>query len=279
VAAWSETNLNKIDLTMMERKIRGGAWAVPRYQPTKQPTTARLVDDTPWLNMKSEVRRRLMPQWVELDLSAAYLAIFLKVLESHRLEANAPLLADVVGDDGQGVWARALAAFDAPAGASKDQLKEFAYATLFEASKQTAAEKLIEAGLSPSEAARVNDSPLAREMRRCLRKLSGWYRNEGHLIDAYGSKKKVIGGVKKYSTAVHFVCSSWELRLVARAYEVAEEAEPGAYIALHQHDGIAVGHDDPERLQPFVRALQQAVNAESASVGVRTKFVQKDQPR
>ena len=268
---WVEANLNPYHQDCEYRQFRIASWAYPRPLPSKKGSTCRLFEEMGWQCMRSQVRRLLKPEWVELDLSAAYLAIWLRVLEDHGLAHHARLLAEVVGEDGTGAWGRALTALEAPQNATKAQIKSAVYALLFGGSKATCERELTVAGVKDSDAFRIINSPLARELRRTLRLLSGWRRNNGFLWDAYGTRCR--GTAKNDTSLIALVGSSWELRLVARAYEAAGNAAPGAYIAVHSHDGISVGHDEVVCLAGWVRRLQDAVNSEAADLGVRTRFV------
>ncbi len=270
-ADWAEANLSPAQLHVAERFVRGACWTCPRLQPNEKATTARLFDDATWQNMQSELRARLMPDWVELDLQAAYLGIWLRVLETHGMEKHAPLLAEVVGVDGSGAWDRARVALNASDAVTKRAMKDAVYATLFTGSKETVEEGLIEAGVSQADAQQLINSPLAMELRRTVRKMVGWLRSEGHLIDAYDAHRKRAG---KDSTALHFICSTWELRLVARAYEAAKMFL-GGYIAVHSHDGISVCHTDLAQVDAFVTHLKTAVDGEADQLGVRTRFTVK----
>lgn len=262
-------------LERVTRQARASFHTAPRYEPSKDRTTCRLFDKWgAWSDLPSDVRRSAMPHWVEVDLSAAYLGIFLRALETNNVKASTSLLAAMVGEDGTGAWDSVLAALEVPPGVKKDHVKEFVYATLFGASEQTAIELLVKAGVRWLDAVQMNETPLAREMRAAYRKLAEQLKTQRYLMDAYGQRAK-LAAKGEHSEVVHFVCSTWELRLVAVAYDCVPANHRGAYIALHQHDGVALGHDDIDALPGLVADVQEAIDAECRALGVRSRAVVK----
>ena len=152
----------------------------------------------------------------------------------------------------------------------KDCLKTVTYMALFGSGRKNILEELL-THLDPDLSLMIYGSPYLEELTRVNRDLGAAYDFRG-LRDAYGRLHQGQGDGRQAGApkALHEVCSSYELALVAPAYRAAQKRSDG-WIALHQHDGIAVKTVSRE----FLDALKKAVDSKAEKMDISTRFVEK----
>jgi hypothetical protein len=245
---------------------------LPWYSPAANRHTSRLGDaNTGWQLMPSAMRRILRPDWVDLDLRAAHLAIHQVICR--RLALETPMLDIVLESTDGSVWPQVIKLLNAGTALDKDQLKEAVYSQMYGARAQKMIQLLVANNVPSELASTISRSPLAKELRATCKAIAQRAKRMGHLVDAYGVPTQL--GNMNPSTLAHFIASTYELRLMARAYEEARLVCDLGYVAIHSHDGITIGSSNPTDLTTFASKLCAAVDAEAAALGVRTKFVAK----
>lgn len=246
-----------------ENLLQGCALTRPLYEAAASGHTER-VDDPYWSSVRKTIRRALKPNWVELDLTAAHFCIFERVCRDHKIEA--PQLGALLERAGD-TWANACCACGVDV-RHRDALKELIIKALYGMGRTNLRDNL---GEVPSS---VLTAPLLREVSRAKTDLAKHARQRGFLRGVGGRKNWLKGSEL---SLIHSVCSDYEMQLILPVYEVAsEQRETGCYVALHQHDGVAVGVGGPEgHLRSFIERCQAAVAARAEAIGVRTALVAK----
>jgi len=256
---------------------------VPRYKPSYEGNTVRVFTSGYSLcTIDKSLRRALQPDWIELDLSSAQLAIVAQdwglTKVNDFLESGRSIWDELYDSMG---WAEYQGGISRKC--AKPVLKKGLYAAVFGAAKSTVKENMYDTYISSphmedflifdSFMDKIFDDPLVSElMSRRNERLDEISENGGD-IDAFGNEVKIAGETKATSVLAQ-LAQSRELQLLLPALEVAKDEldrvegtdeEPRFWITLWQHDGFSIHVRDPNRRSSHVEDFKGAVNGTAGS--------------
>ncbi len=278
----------------------------PDYVPSERRMTNRVFDST-WSGLSSTKRDLLFPNEVELDLSTAYVAIFLKVFEdslgpsaeSARVRAKLTAGSDLFStaptttpvpitplrtgffpeaEPAQG-FRPTFSSLDAVV--SRAIVKTLSYAIVFGMrdgvslhSKGGAVKHLNDQGLNAEQIHEVLNLEIISDLMTMTKALRKHAKKCGFLVGLNGAKWELKRHDGRFESTLSMLSSAWEMELLAPATNVTNDI-PGAYVKLWQHDGVRLTHLDPTCLEPFAQLVMLVVDEQAKRFGILTKLVVK----
>ena len=252
---------------------------VPRYKPSYLGNTVRVfTSGYSYCNINKKLRRTLQPDWIELDLASAQLAI---VAHDWGLTEVKEFLRA-----GESIW-QSLYEFmewdgykgGVPIEVAKPSLKKGLYAAIFGASKSTIrkemydtfAEGAFQVGFLASRKfmARIFLHPLVEQLLRERENQIAKIEDDGKATDTFEREIRLSSDTDARSVLAQ-LAQAKELELLLPALDVAEselhradeaEESPRFWIVLWQHDGFSVHVRDQSRRDTYVGRFQEAVNS------------------
>ena len=251
---------------------------VPRYLPSYTGNTVRVFTSGYSLcTIDKSLRRVLQPDWIELDLASAQLAIvgqdwgLAEVTEF--LESGGSIwdsLYDFMG------WAEYRSGV--PKKSAKPALKKGLYSAVFGGGKKKILDLMYSEYVSGVHypgflvyegfLGSFFEHPLVRELMKARRGQLREIEQEEGAEDVFGETIKLKSGTNSRSVLAQ-LAQAQELQLLLPALDVAEAEldraeEKGAnarfWITLWQHDGFSIRVRDKSRRSTIVRKFQKAVN-------------------
>ena len=251
----------------------------PLYAPSPVGRTVRIFTPRPSLaTIDSDLRQVLIPDWPELDLSSAQLAIAAK-------DWNLPSVRRFL-DEGRSIW-QSLYTHMQPGGplaAVKPALKKGMYSTVFGAAKKNIVPFMQEARRSaqlaelPEEVAgRFLSHPLMKEVLRGRRVQKNQIGKDGGARDCFERWIDTTDGGRLHTPSILAqLAQARELQLLSPAIHLAlneaRSERPRFHITLWQHDGFSVKVRDEDRRDYHLRRLQEAVNERCQRLGYPTRL-------
>lgn len=228
----------------------------PAYRITEEGNTERLWAPG-WSDLIKCARYAIVPEWVELDLRAAYFGILARVASLNNLATPTAHMIALLAAPGD-TWANVCEA----AGVSREhrsKVKTAFLAAAFGAGTATLKNKLGDISDAVLTSALMREVQAVHRALAAVAKARGWIR---------GMKGRVQAKGRSFGATLHHVCSEFELCLIDACYVVADRT-PGSVVALYQYDGVAVTGED---LEPFIVECQQAVAERALHLGVCTRL-------
>lgn len=251
---------------------------VPRYKPSYSENTVRVFTSGYSLcTISKDLRRTLQPEWIELDLASAQLAIV----------AHDWGLAELSGflEAGRNIWDDLYDFMDwesyqggVSRQCAKPVLKKGLYGAVFGASKETIRSEMYDTYIDSTYYPgfliyddlidRIFDHPLISELMKERNRQLDAIEEEGGAVDAFGDEVS-LGGTTGAPSVLAQLAQSRELQLLLPALGVAEaelgrvedtEEYPRFWIMLWQHDGFSINVRDQSRRATVVSDFQDAVN-------------------
>ncbi|MCS3750581.1 hypothetical protein GGQ19_001750 [Salinibacter ruber] len=251
---------------------------VPRYKPSYLGNTVRVfTSGYSYCNINKKLRQALQPDWIELDLASAQLAI---VAHDWRVTEIEEFLRA-----GESIW-KSLYDFmewedecSVPMEVAKPSLKKGLYAAIFGAGKSTIRKEMystfvegaFEVGIVASQRFmdRIFSHPLVKQLLRERENQIAEIEDNGKATDTFGREIRLSSDTDARSVLAQ-LAQAKELELLLPALDVAkselhraDEAEesPRFWIVLWQHDGFSVHVRDQSRRDTYVKRFQEAVNS------------------
>lgn len=245
----------------------------PRYRPSYRGVTTRIYTDGFSLaTVNKELRRFLHPDWIELDLKSAHLAIA-------AVDWGLDDVADFLREGGD-IW-RSIYEFmkwedygpGIPFHKAKGPIKSGFYTSVFGGGPKTRWRTILKEylgqderptyGLPPPLLKRFNQHPIVKRLVAARQDhFDQIEKNEG-AHDAFGNELELGGGISKLSIASS-LAQTRELKLLLPALRVAEEelekSQARFWITLWQHDGFSVKVSDSSRRDSIIRKFKGAVH-------------------
>jgi len=251
---------------------------VPRYKPSYLGNTVRVfTSGYSYCTINRKLRRTLKPNWIELDLASAQLAI---VAHDWGLTEVEQFLRTE-----KSIW-RSLYGFmewedyqtGVPLEVTKPALKKGLYAGIFGAGKDTILremystflEEAYEVGFvaSPDFLSRIFLHPLIKQLLGERENQIDEIEAEEEATDAFGRKIKISSDTDARSILAQ-LAQSKELELLLPGLDIAERerrraeennGSPRFWIVLWQHDGFSLHVRDKSRRASIVQRFKDAVN-------------------
>lgn len=223
--------------------------------------------------MPKGLRRKLYPNWVDLDLKAAQFAIL-------AWAADIPEIKDFLLQR-RSIWKELLNDLSLPDQAA-DDLKEVLYAFLFGGDPRYTGDYDY---LTDQDVGRILGHPLLEPLVRARYVLIGSGNNNAEAAERF---KTFQAGVEVPGIAspirpagpsardmrsfLSQVAQAVEAVVIAPAFEVAK-ANERFKIVLYQFDGFSVHGDDKRNLKAGINKVITAANARCEALGVPTKLL------
>ncbi|WP_263787565.1 hypothetical protein [Salinibacter grassmerensis] len=249
---------------------------VPRYKPSYFGNTVRVfTSGYSYCNINKKLRRTLQPDWIELDLASAQLAIVahdwgLTEIEEFLQEEKSiwQSLYDFMGWKGHkgGV----------PIEVAKPCLKKGLYAIVYGGGKPKTLEVMEEKyskGVGPSVSnkffSRIFSHSFIEQLLRERESQIAQIEDQGRATDTFGREIRLSSDTDALSVLAQ-LAQSKELKLLLPALDVAESElqradeageSPRFWIVLWQHDGFSIHVRDRSRRATYVERFQEAVNS------------------
>lgn len=267
----------------------------PKYRPTHKPNgTVRLVQvGYSLMGIETELRRLLTPDWIELDLSSAHLAIAAK---DWGIDSIREYLEPQNGEQKK-IWDDLYHFTQAkkqglPKRIAKKMFKRGLYASVYGALRSTVEREMQEEYLSLDGPA---DRPLPGDVMGLFfqhevidtlfsnrdKQLAQIKKNQG-AEDAYGRRVPLKRGAQEATSVLAIVAQSREMRLLEPAvdYAIEEDTREGRtdfQILLWQHDGFSFRPRRKRDEALFIRRLVDQVD--QSNPGYPTRLEIKFPPR
>jgi len=224
---------------------------------------ARLFPTQGLGTIKSDIRHVLLRGWPELDLMNCQAAIIAGIW---RIDSIQTLLASDYS-----FWAYLFDELGVPESRrdkkAKDALKKPVYG-LINGMERGDLEKFAHwklFGLTRTNKTRFMDIPLIQDIAAAQAQAKADIENEGGAQTPYGWRaREEDTSINSFLT---FITESYELRLIAAAFEVAKERQDFS-IALYQYDGLTITQDNPY----IIRALDRAVRIRGRELGIEARL-------
>ncbi|MCS4156281.1 hypothetical protein [Salinibacter ruber] len=257
-----------------------GSKPVPRYTPSYEGGTVRVfTKGYSYCTISKDLRRALQPDWIELDLASAQLAI---VAHDWGLSEATKFLKS-----GGSIWEslyRHMGWEDhhlgrIPAKCAKPALKKGLYSIVFGAGKEKAMRLM---GLEYADTvgcpwfmihkkltSKIFEHPLIKELLQARKYELDKIKKEEGATDTFGRDIKLDSQTNSRSILAQ-LAQSQELKLLLPALKLAENelkrareagGNPRFWIVLWQHDGFSVHVRDQSRRATHVKRFQEAVNS------------------
>ena len=273
VEEWPEGNPKTIARRRL-RSLEGDAY--PQYASSSNGGTLRIFTTSVSLaSIDGDLRRILAPDWIELDLASAQLAIV-------SVDWDLPLLRRFL-ESGESIWESLYTHMDFEGvGISfthaKPAIKRAMYSTAYGSAKKTALANMDEeydnqldhsVDAIPSRVAkRFFSHPLVEEVREAQKRRLQEIREAGGAHDCFDRWIKTSRYVRpesfKSRSVLAQLSQSRELQLLQPAIDLAiseaEKDEARYHIMLWQHDGFSLRVRDKDRAANYVNAFQEAVD-------------------
>ncbi|WP_102128384.1 hypothetical protein [Deinococcus planocerae] len=244
--------------------------AQPFYKPSRTGKTARVfADGLSYLGLSKPVRRALMPDCPELDLTNAQLAIAAQDWEVPEVQAFL--------STGAKVWPELERHFQLEPDTYKPVLKSTLYALLFGMERGAIVRHLAHGGagehgrgIGEEKAGRLFDHPLIGALYRARERQLASLKEAGHARTVFGQTFPVTDGESARS-ALAAQAQAVELWLLLPAVELLRGNRDLTLVAW-QHDGFTVHSSDKSKTERYVRQLQDAVRERAEQAGYCTRL-------
>lgn len=244
--------------------------AQPLYKPSRTGKTARIfADGLSYLGLPKAVRRALMPDCPELDLSNAQLAIAARDWNVSEVQAFL--------STGEKVWPELERHFDLEPDTHKPVLKSTLYALLFGMERGAIVRHLAHGGageqgqgIGAEKAARLFDHPLIAALYAARERQLAALKETGHARTVFGQTFPVTDGASARS-ALAAQAQAVELWLLLPAVELLKRT-PDLTLVAWQHDGFTAHSSNATKTERYVRQLQDAVQARAEAAGYFTRL-------
>jgi hypothetical protein len=251
---------------------------VPRYLPSYTGNTVRVFTSGYSLcTINKSLRRVLQPDWIELDLASAQLAI---VAHDWGLNEVGEFL-----QSGGSIWDSlydfmgwAEYRWGVPKKGAKPALKKGLYSAVFGAGKERIRKLMFSEYVSSAHYPgflvysnfldRIFEHPLIKELMRSRKEQLRQIKEEGGAEDVFGETIKLTSETNTRSVLAQ-LAQARELQLLLPALDLADAelnradskgGSPRFWITLWQHDGFSIRVRDKTRRASIVSKFQEAVN-------------------
>lgn len=242
--------------------------AQPFYAPSTSGNTARIfAEGLSYLGLPKAVRRALMPDCPELDLSNAQLAVAARDWDIPEVQAFL--------SSGRRIWPELAAHFGVDLDTYKPILKTTLYSLLFGMPKPALVRQLALGGVGETgqgigseAAARLFDHPLTAALYEARERQLKALQTAGYARTVFGQTLPVVDA-RTARSALAAQAQARELWLLLPAVEVLKRT-PDLTLLAWQHDGFTVHSSNASKQDRYVRQLQQAVKTRAEQGGYMT---------